>query len=58
VFLAHAGEIDGAREALTRLTDSMPYLSIETVEQSLEFMEPNLLARYIQGLRMAGLRES
>jgi adenylate cyclase len=57
VFLAHAGEIDGAREALARLTESMPYLTIKTVEQSLDFMEPTLFGRYMQGLRLAGLRE-
>jgi adenylate cyclase len=57
VFLAHAGEIEGAREALARLTASRPHLTLSGVSQALGFMEPALLGRYVEGLRIAGLRE-
>jgi adenylate cyclase len=57
VFLAHAGDIDGAREALGRLVASRPNLTLSIVSESLGFMEPPLLARYVEGLRIAGLRE-
>jgi adenylate cyclase len=56
-FLAHAGDIEGAREALGRLTESRPNLTLSIVSESLGFMEPKLLERYVEGLRIAGLRE-
>jgi adenylate cyclase len=57
-FLAHAGEIDGAREALSRLIASRPHLTLAGVADAISFMEPSLRARYLEGLRIAGLRES
>jgi adenylate cyclase len=57
-FLAHAGEIDGAREALSRLVASRPHLTLAGVADAISFMEPVLRARYLEGLRIAGLRES
>ena len=57
-FLAHAGEIDGAREALSRLVASRPHLTLAGVADAISFMEPSLRARYIEGLRIAGLRET
>jgi len=56
-FLAHAGEIDGAREALSRLVASRPHLTLAGVADAISFMEPSLRARYLDGLRIAGLRE-
>jgi adenylate cyclase len=56
-FLAHAGDIDGAHEALGRLTASRPELTLSVVSEALGFMEPVLLGRYLEGLRIAGLRE-
>jgi adenylate cyclase len=56
-FLAHAGDVGGAREALGRLVASRPNLTLSIVSESLGFMEPPLLARYVEGLRIAGLRE-
>ena len=56
-FLAHAGEIDGAREALSRLVASRPHLTLAGVADAISFMEPSLRARYLEGLRIAGLRE-
>jgi adenylate cyclase len=57
VFLAHAGEIDKAREALVRFADTRPYLTMAGVASALTFMEPGLRARYLEGLRIAGLRD-
>lgn len=57
-FLAHAGEVDGAREALSRLVASRPHLTLAGVADAISFMEPKLRARYLEGLRIAGLRES
>jgi adenylate cyclase len=54
-FLAHAGDIAGAREALGRFTDGRPPLTTASMADSLKFMEPRLLERYIDGLRRAGL---
>jgi adenylate cyclase len=57
-FLAHAGELDGAREALSRLVASRPHLTLAGVADAISFMEPSLRARYLDGLKIAGLRES
>ena len=54
-FLAHAGRIDEARDALAKLVANRPYLTIAGVADALRFMEPSLLARYLEGLRIAGL---
>jgi adenylate cyclase len=56
-FLAHAGDIAGAREALGRFTDGRPPLTTASMADSLKFMEPRLLERYIDGLRLAGLSD-
>jgi adenylate cyclase len=56
-FLADAGRIDEAKAALAKLLESRPYLTLAAVGKALSFMEPNLLARYLAGLRIAGLRE-
>ncbi|MFE0759171.1 tetratricopeptide repeat protein [Inquilinus sp. NPDC058860] len=54
-FLAHAGQIDAAREALARFTASRPGLTVATVADALHYFEPDLLRRYLDGLRRAGL---
>ena len=56
-FLAHAGEIERAREALAKFTASRPTTTIAKVRDALRFIEPRLLTRYLEGLRMAGLPE-
>lgn len=56
-FRAHAGEMEGAREALAVLLASRPGLNIATVADALRFMEAGLLQRYLDGLRTAGLPE-
>jgi len=54
-FLAHAGRIAEARDALRVFTNSRPGLTTPIVRASLRFMEKSLLDRYVEGLRMAGL---
>jgi adenylate cyclase len=57
VFLAAAGKVDEAREALARLIESRPNLNLTTMRKALSFMEPKLLERYLGGLKTAGLPE-
>jgi adenylate cyclase len=54
-FLAHAGEMERARAAMARLLETRPHLTAGHVEEALRFMEASLRARYVEGLRMAGL---
>ena len=56
-FLAHAGQLDAARGALARLVASRPQLNLREVTDCLQFMEPKLRNRYVEGLRIAGLPE-
>jgi TolB-like protein/class 3 adenylate cyclase/Flp pilus assembly protein TadD len=55
VYLAQQGELAAASDALERFTRSHPGVSIATVGDGLRFMYPSLLARYLQGLQLAGL---
>ncbi len=57
-FLAAAGKIDEAREAAAKLRETHPHVTVAEVADALRFMEPKLLARYLDGLRKAGLPES
>ena len=54
-FYALAGNIDEARSALGKFVATRPGISIRQVRESLKFMSPPILARYIEGLRIAGL---
>lgn len=56
-FLANAGRIDEAKEAAAKLRETHPHLTVAQVADTLRFMEPGLLARYLDGLRKAGLPE-
>lgn len=55
VFLAHAGDREAARQALDRFTFGRPPVTAASMADGLRFMEPELLDRYIGGLRLAGL---
>ena len=55
VFFAAAGRIEEAKLALAKLIATRPHLTLSSVADALAFMEPPLLARYIEGLRIAGL---
>lgn len=56
-FLAAAGRIDEAREAARKLVETRPHVTVSEVGDALHFMEPKLLARYLDGLRRAGIPE-
>ncbi len=56
-FLAHAGQVDEAREPLGRFVASRPRTTLREVSDSLGFMEAGLRGRYVEGLRLAGLSE-
>lgn len=55
VYLAHQGELAAASDALDRFRRAHAGVSLAGVGDSLRFMYPSLLARYLQGLQMAGL---
>jgi len=46
---------EGAREALEKFVYLRPALTRATIADGLRFMTPPLLARYLEGLRLAGL---
>jgi adenylate cyclase len=54
-FLAHAGQIEPARAALAQFTASRPGIAVSTVADALHYFDPDLLRRYLDGLRLAGL---
>ena len=56
-FLGAAGKIDEARDAAVKLRQTHRHVTVAEVADALRFMEPSLLARYLDGLRMAGLPE-
>jgi adenylate cyclase len=58
VFYAHAGRLEEARNAVAELTKARPGLTVAEVNQALGFIEPGILKRYLDGLRMAGLPEA
>jgi adenylate cyclase len=56
VYQAHQGDLAAASEALRQFKRSHPDVSIASIGDGLRFMYPSLLARYLQGLRLAGLQ--
>jgi adenylate cyclase len=56
VYQAHKGDLPAARDALERFRSLRPGISLAQIEDSLRFMNPALLERYLQGLTMAGLK--
>jgi adenylate cyclase len=57
-FYAHAGKIEEAKQAIRELTQTRPGLTVAQVGEALSFIETNLLKRYLDGLRQAGLPET
>jgi adenylate cyclase len=55
VYLAHQGDLAGAREALELFRSSHAGVSVASIGDGLRFMYPELLERYLEGLRLAGL---
>jgi adenylate cyclase len=54
-YYALAGRIDEARRSIAELVKTRPGLTIAKVMEALRFVEPAVLARYAEGLRLAGL---
>ena len=53
--LAQAGEIDEARSFLATVRREQPQLSIEWIRANVPFQTPELMQRYLEGMRKAGL---
>ena len=56
-YRAHAGDLEGAREALDAFVYLRPPMTLKAMADGLRFMEGDLLERYIEGLRIAGWRD-
>ncbi len=56
VYFAHQGDLAAARDALERFQRAHPDVSLASIGDGLRFMYPSLLARYLQGLQLAGLQ--
>lgn len=56
-YFALAGKVNEAKAALAELVAMRPNLTIAMVGEALRFIEPSLLKRYLDGLRIAGLPE-
>jgi len=55
VYRAYLDDTAGARDALEKFLYLRPVVSLASIADSLRFMEPGLLGRYLQGLSRAGL---
>jgi TolB-like protein/class 3 adenylate cyclase/Flp pilus assembly protein TadD len=58
VYRAWQGDIPAARAALDRFLYLRPGITLATIQDALRFMRGDLLERYIEGLRRAGLQET
>ena len=56
-FRGTAGDVAGARAALSRFLAARPDLTLREVDDALSFMEERTRRRYLEGLRAAGLPE-
>ena len=57
VYNALAGEIDTAKAKLAEFVVGHPAVTLRQMRETLMFMAPPILARYVEGLRIAGLPE-
>jgi adenylate cyclase len=57
-FNGAAGNIKAAEEALAKFVTARPDVTLAKLRDSLRFIEPKTLDRYLDGLRVAGLREA
>lgn len=55
VYYAHHGDLAAARAALEQFLAVRPGMTLDGIGNSLRFMEPGLLSRYLRGLALAGL---
>jgi tetratricopeptide (TPR) repeat protein len=56
VYFAHHGDLAAASDSLERFLRHHPGVSVASIGDGLRFMYPSLLARYLQGLSLAGLK--
>jgi TolB-like protein/Flp pilus assembly protein TadD len=56
--LAQAGRIDEARASLTAVRRQQPQLSIEWLRASVPYQTPEIMERFLDGMRKAGLDEA
>ncbi|HVY21425.1 MAG TPA: adenylate/guanylate cyclase domain-containing protein [Bauldia sp.] len=56
-YYALAGRSEDAHRSIAELIKTRPHLTIAKVGEALRFVEPSVLARYLGGLRIAGLAE-
>ena len=56
-YYSVAGKLEQARDALRKFVHQRPAMTVATLRDSLRFMEPPLLDRYIDGLEQAGLTQ-
>jgi tetratricopeptide (TPR) repeat protein len=57
VGCAYLGRLDGARAAAERLKELQPGITLDWAEQHIPIANPDDRARYVEGLRMAGIPE-
>ncbi|MEI9899666.1 MAG: hypothetical protein WDN31_05410 [Hyphomicrobium sp.] len=55
MFLAHSGDLAGASDALQKFLNGREGVTLVSLGDGMRFMYPSLLARYLQGLKLAGL---
>jgi tetratricopeptide (TPR) repeat protein len=55
VYRAWLGDLEGARDALEKFVYLRPVVTLQSIADSLRFMNASLLQRYVEGLRRAGL---
>ena len=55
--LAQAGRVDEARSFLATLRRDQPQLSIDWIRANVPFQTPQLMERFLEGMRKAGLSE-
>jgi TolB-like protein/class 3 adenylate cyclase len=55
-YYADQGDLASARDAAERFIRTQPDITVARVGDALRFMYPSLLARYLQGLQLAGMR--
>ena len=56
--LAQTGRIDEARSFLAEIRREQPQLSIEWIRASVPYQTPELMERFLEGIRKAGLNET
>ena len=55
--LAQIGRLDEAREFLVTIRREQPQLSVEWIRQSVPYQTPELMERFLEGMRKAGLED-